>query len=127
MARVKRSVHHGQRCAHAAAPQRHLLHLETVTHVVHHAADVPRLLLSVSQVLTLALAAASEIEGHQVDSWRDELRGLHLVASVAVEVKDSGKSFEVVGEDDAREPFVVLVDDCEKLVVGRLSAELALN
>lgn len=127
VARMKGSIHHGQRSAHAAAPKRHFLHLETLTHIVHHASNVSRLLFSVSQVLPFAFSAAGKVKGHQIDGWRNELCGLHFVPSVAVKVKDSGKSFEVVGENDAREAFVVLIGDCEKLVVRRSSAELALN
>lgn len=33
------------------------------------------------------------------------------MASVAMEVENSGKCLEIVGEDDAGEPFVVLVGD----------------
>lgn len=44
-----------------------------------------------------------------------------------MQIKNSGQGFKVVGEDDAREPFVILIDDCEKLEMRWSSAELALN
>lgn len=44
-----------------------------------------------------------------------------------MQIKNSGQGFKVVGEDDAREPFVILIDDCEELVMRWSSAELALN
>lgn len=124
---MKGSVHHSQRSAHTTTPEGYFLHLETFTHIVHHASNVSCLLFSVSQVLPLAFAATCKVKSHQIDGGRNELRSLHLVSSVAVKVKNSGEGFEVVGEDDARKAFLILIGDCENLVVGGSSAELALN